>query len=703
MSITPDASEKETCTEMSESPSPEIPQSSPGTVSRRNILFVSGIVILIGLAIVRSAVTTSLDSFTYDEAYHIGAGVAYVKTGDFRLNPEHPPLVKLWVGAYLSLFEYQMSPYRPLADKVDERQFIENDVYNNNDHDVIQARVRTAMFAVNGLLMFGFALAVWRVFGGVMALAATGFLALDPTVAAHLPVVMTDLPVALLSGTAVILAVQAFRTWKTVDLVLATMATGLALSSKHSAILAFIVIAVIGALGAMFWPRGVAIKKRVGRLGMVAAVLVGAVVVLWGTYFFQYHESPLTKEDQFNRPLAEKIKDVRSPVYRAGLKVMSDGYLFPRSYTWGMADTIRAGAEGRIGNAFVMGKLYYGSAPWFFAPVMIAVKLPLGLLLLVIVGTGLLLARRVPSEFLAPIAGLALLAAIFIFFVIRGSSYGGIRHLLPVYPLLAILGALVVYYRSAVTSHFTGVVLAVGLVASLALAVPVMRPWEYFNELAGGTSGGHRYFGGEGVDLYQRVNELRTYYHDISRPQGEIPFVFYLVPDVNEPSRSFEYVRSSSERWSGDTATGTFLIGGNEISPTWVWDKKAFRDADPIARFGNLFVYNGTFDIRPLKGQGLAYRAAFQIYGPEPNIEKGIAMLEESFALDQRAFFVALELGNQYLKLGKRDAAQNAYQNALDNCPDEDPNKALIADQVERLRNSQSLEGIQPLRNPSLE
>ena len=71
--------------------------------------------------------------------------------------------------------------------------------------------------------------------------------------------------------------------------------------------------------------------------------------------------------------------------------------------------------------------------------------------------------------------------------------------------------------------------------------------------------------------------------------------------------------------------------------------------------------------------------------------------------MDRRAFFVALELGNQYLKLGKQDEARNAYQNALDNCPDVDPNKVLIADQVEKLKVSATLDGIQPLRNPALE
>jgi tetratricopeptide (TPR) repeat protein len=258
-----------------------------------------------------------------------------------------------------------------------------------------------------------------------------------------------------------------------------------------------------------------------------------------------------------------------------------------------------------------------------------------------------------------------------------------------------------------VTSHLTGVVLAIGLIASVALAVPVMRPWEYFNEIAGGTENGHKYFDGEGVDLYQRVNEIRRYYHEVLKPQGELPYVFYLSPDIDEPSKTFDRVRRSGERdrgkWDGPFATGTFITGANEISPSWAWDKKSFRDAQPLARFGNLLVFQGTFDIRPMRAQALSYIALFQIYGPEPNIEQAIAMLSESFALDPRAFFVALELGNQYLKLGRRDEALNAYQGALDNCPDEDPNKVLIADQVARLKNSESLDGIQPLRNPAME
>jgi hypothetical protein len=69
--------------------------------SPHRILFLGLISSIILLGILRSGIATRLDSLDIDEAYHIVAGVSYVRHGDYRLNPEHPPLVKLWVGAFL--------------------------------------------------------------------------------------------------------------------------------------------------------------------------------------------------------------------------------------------------------------------------------------------------------------------------------------------------------------------------------------------------------------------------------------------------------------------------------------------------------------------------------------------------------------------------------------------------------------------------
>ncbi|MGH7789032.1 MAG: hypothetical protein ACRERC_19325, partial [Candidatus Binatia bacterium] len=38
------------------------------------------------------------DSATFDEGFHIAAGVACLERADYRLNPEHPPLAKMWMA-----------------------------------------------------------------------------------------------------------------------------------------------------------------------------------------------------------------------------------------------------------------------------------------------------------------------------------------------------------------------------------------------------------------------------------------------------------------------------------------------------------------------------------------------------------------------------------------------------------------------------
>ena len=96
------------------------PPKSPDVSLR---LFFLVLLLLVCGAIVRSAISTRLDGFTIDEPYHIATGVSYVRYADFRINPEHPPLVKLWAGAFLSATGFHLNPIRVFADKADERDF----------------------------------------------------------------------------------------------------------------------------------------------------------------------------------------------------------------------------------------------------------------------------------------------------------------------------------------------------------------------------------------------------------------------------------------------------------------------------------------------------------------------------------------------------------------------------------------------------
>ncbi len=541
-----------------------------------------------------------------------------------------------------------------------------------------------------------------------MALAAVTFLAIDPTVAAHLPVVMTDLPVALLSTTAVLFAVQAFCSWRVVDLIFASITLGLALSAKHSAVVTMVAVAGIGIVMAIFFAKGAKVLIRLRRVGWVAAVLIGAVVVLWSFYLFRFSESPTTSEEQFNRPLAVKISDVKSPLYRTGLKIMANGRLFPRAYTWGMADTIRAGAEGRAIPVLAFGSLYYSKAPFYFFPGAIVVKLPLGLLLLTAIGAGMLISRKTPREFIAHLSGIIVLSILFLIVLAGGSTYAGIRHALPLVPPLALLGALAIYQAVKFKSKLLRGTIIVALFGALLSAIPVMRPWEYFNETVG-TANAYRYFNDEGVDLSQRVEELVAYYNENLKPHGEIPYVAYFSQETEWRRRELDWVGKEPERDAekifGGQMSGTFIIGAFDLAPAMFWDVgRDFREAAPIARFGNLFVFKGTFPAsKAEQARILYYRALYgKIYVAEPDIEGGIKMLSQSVALDPTAFFVALELGNQSLKIGNREEALRAYLIARENAPASDNISELLTLQIERVQ-TESLEQIEPLRNPGFE
>lgn len=95
-------------------------------------------------------------------------------------------------------------------------------------------------------------------------------------------------------------------------------------------------------------------------------------------------------------------------------------------------------------------------------------------------------------------------------------------------------------------------------------------------------------------------------------------------------------------------------------------------------------------------------RAVGKIYTDKPETEEAIKMLSESVALDPTAFFVALELGNQYLKIGNREEALRAYRITTENVPPSDEISVLLARQIERVE-TESLEQIQPLRNSGIE
>jgi hypothetical protein len=670
-------------------------------------LFITLLLLIVGGAIIRSAIATRLDGFTIDEAYHITAGVSYVRYADFRINPEHPPLVKLWVGGFISATGFHLSSIRPFADKADERDFAEQDVYLNNDFNSVQRRARIAMWMLNGVLLLALAFAVRRAFGPGVALGTLLFLAIDPTVAAHLPVVMTDLPVSLLSATAVVVAIRAFQGWAWKDLVACSVVLGLGLATKHSAPIFLLFVVLAGVVLALVLPVLRPEHALLFRFAKLSAVAAGALIVLWGFYFFQFAESN-TGREVFNRPLADKIADVNSPVYRLVLKVMASSHVAPRAYVWGFADTIRTGLEGRAFPITAFGHPYFKTGPRYFFPGVIALKLPVGLSILVLIGLFLCFTRRLPGEWNV---GLFIVLTALLFFslvLVRGSTYGGIRHALPVVVLLSILGGVAARMVFVSKSKLLKVSVAMAFAGAAVSALPVLRPWEYYNEIIGGTKNGYAYFNDEGIDVGQRGKELAAYYHRVLEPAGEVPLYAY-GNGTNEHELNARHVdwlgrdpKRDESRLSSPAFSGALVINGKFLAKQPFWDSASLRGTVPGVRFGNLLVFRGTCACGSILAPGFYFDAESKIHSEKPDFEEAEQLLKQSIALDPSAFFAHIELGNLLLKRGAREDASRAYSEALQHAPNDAVLRHSIEDQIKRV-SSEPLDRIPELRNPFLE
>jgi hypothetical protein len=137
-------------------------------------------------------------------------------------------------------------------------------------------------------------------------------------------------------------------------------------------------------------------------------------------------------------------------------------------------------------SGFLLGQ-YSRTGWWYFFPVGIAVKIPIALLVLTMIGTivAIRTARaRVDWRYVAPItAAAARIAA-----AMTSSINIGVRHVLPIFPLMAITAGIGAVWLWGLTRHrvlarSVVVVLLAWQVGASARAHPDYLP--YFNELAG--------------------------------------------------------------------------------------------------------------------------------------------------------------------------------------------------------------------------
>ena len=128
------------------------------------VTLVTSLFLVFAFQLVYFAFTTSA---TVDEPAHLLAGYRHWQCGDFGINPEHPPLLKLIAAAPL-MFRNVATPPWECGSKITSTpdSFLYGQkffVQNGPDQMVIPARLASSLMAIlMAILVFAF---TWRAFG----------------------------------------------------------------------------------------------------------------------------------------------------------------------------------------------------------------------------------------------------------------------------------------------------------------------------------------------------------------------------------------------------------------------------------------------------------------------------------------------------------------------------------------------------------
>ena len=235
-------------------------------------------------------------SITGDEVTHLPAGYTYVKTGDFRLNMQHPPLIKALAGIPLLALDLKPLAGNPLWEQAREWMFGRDFLVNNDEslsRIVFLARLPMVGVALlMGAVLFLWAKELWGYWTGVFVLFLFTF---SPNMLANAPLVHTDIGVSCFTVATLYALWKFSRTGKLRYVVLCGGGLGLALLAKYSGVVTALLVALLLAatllqrlLGRVpsdaspETPSGLAGPVAVPRIGKIVAsgLVIGCLAVL---------------------------------------------------------------------------------------------------------------------------------------------------------------------------------------------------------------------------------------------------------------------------------------------------------------------------------------------------------------------------------------------------------------------------------------
>jgi 4-amino-4-deoxy-L-arabinose transferase-like glycosyltransferase len=517
------------------------------------------------------------NSQTFDEAYHMAVGYSYLVTGDFRLEPQNPPLIKqllalpLFVGYGLP-FNADTQHWQERGDYLLGCDFLYRSTI---PADRLLGLSRLANLFLGGLLIVLIGWWAYRLWGSGAALLAMTLACLEPNLIAHSSLVTTDVGVALFILLTVYLLWEYFcrpRWWL---LVATGLSLGLALVSKFSALLVvpiigLIVVLVTSVRGSE--PRVLPFKANPNRTWQK---YLHATVVLCVIFF-------------------------------VALFVIPPAYFFQGYEPWlsGLRRFLSLAQAGEVG--FFLGEYSY-QGWWSYYIVAFIIKTPIGSLLLI---TSSLLFYRQATPLTCHAAIFLLLPVVFIFVAMTQAKMTiGLRHILMVYPFLFILAARLA--TIACQPPWIGRFLIGAPVLLTAVSALRIAPHQlaYFNELVGGPEHGYRYLSDSNLDWGQDLKGVQKYMAKEELPIiylsyfGTAPPAYYGIRYQYVPGTwpleppPFDKVPTTAARKILAISVYNLQDVKNIYYPLFRW----LRHRRPIAKIGySIFVYDLTNDVEGL-------------------------------------------------------------------------------------------------------
>jgi 4-amino-4-deoxy-L-arabinose transferase-like glycosyltransferase len=378
---------------------------------------------------------------TWDEPEHLAAGVELLDRGYYEYDTEHPPIgrVVLALGPYLAGAH---SFGTPPPSGVTEGEDI---LYRDGKYDLYLTLARAGALPFLALLLFVTWLWARRMLAGEgAALLAVLLLLSVPAVLGHAGLAALDVAAAA----TILLALYALDrwldtpTWRTA--VLFGLASGVAVGTKFSAV-PYIGMSLL-ALGLTHWvlskrapsaPRAATIALRAGELALVAITALVPLLIAYGI------RSPNEARVAFRFNWAMSYL-LRQPGLDHGLGVLLTHLWLPRELKDLVNGIVAVKAHNDGGHlAYLLGGVRT-MGWWYFYLVALAVKTPLPLLTAGSAGVAWLAREGWRSGDNWRITPAVLILAILIFASGFSHINIGIRHVLILYPLLALGGAWVV-------------------------------------------------------------------------------------------------------------------------------------------------------------------------------------------------------------------------------------------------------------------